>query len=312
MGMHPHNTEPAGGVSLSAAHGLLGTAHWAASTLFGAVLRGTSDFVLRPPVLLFLAALIIGTIVARRAWHAASWTRGEIAIAGSTAIAAAILLVLRYFNLTLVNQSKWVIIVPGVLALLAVAVGNVPSPRAARALAAGYTAFFALAAVSYERTCALVCSTVDWPSVSTYLQGAARPGEPIIFAWSYDALPFTYYFGESGAVRAVSHAEPWVAPDWWSDLARDTPDRAQVIGDSLAALIGNAPSAWVVGWHQRPSEPTPSTLVEGFADSAYAVLGHSEFGHQPGRDTPWLSVTHIGAPANRSAPVEPSGSAGRP
>lgn len=306
IAMHPHNTEPAGGVSLSAAHGLVGTAYWMANTLFGAVLRGTGDFVLRPAVLGFLAALLIGTIVARRAWRAASWTRGEIAIAGSTAITAAILLVLRYFNLTLVNQSKWVIIVPGVLALLAVAVGNVPSPRAMRVLAAGYTLFFALAAVSYERTCALVCSTVDWPSVATYLKTAARPGEPIIFAWSWDALPFTYYYGESAAVRAVSHADPWIAPDWWADLARDAPAQARVLGDSLPALIGTAPSAWVVGWHQRPSEPTPSSLVEHYADSAYVVLGHSEFGHRPGHDTPWLSVTHIAPLASPPAPAAPA------
>jgi hypothetical protein len=107
---------------------------------------------------------------------------------------------LRAFALTLVYPRHAIIALPGVVLILALFIDRLPSPRVRRAIGVAVGAVFAVCLVAFEVSGLQIS---DWRTAARYVAAHAAPGDPVIVAPTYEALPFEYYYRWPAAVVPV-------------------------------------------------------------------------------------------------------------
>lgn len=111
-----------------------------------------------------------------------------------------VLMALRVSNLSLVEERHWIVVVPGILLLLGLALeGTAPGwPR--RVAVAVTLLVFAAGSASYIRN---YRGQGDWKWVARYLNGHVHAGDPVVFFATDGALPFSYYFPRSNPLYQI-------------------------------------------------------------------------------------------------------------
>jgi hypothetical protein len=126
---------------------------------------------------------------------AAEW---RLVLAGGVPVL--ILMALRVSNLSLVEERHWIVVVPGILLLLGMALeGTAPGwPRRA-----AVTATFVVFAVSTVSDARNYRGQGDWKWVAAHLDRRTPAGDPIVYFATDGALPFSYYFPRSNPLYQI-------------------------------------------------------------------------------------------------------------
>jgi hypothetical protein len=239
---------------------------------------GASLVARRQRVLLTAALLVVGIVFAPVipvAWLIARWgdatSRGlsEHARWMTTAFGVAaglpILFVgaLRATGATMVYPRHMLMALPGFLVLLAIMDDQLPWPRARAALWALPLASFVACLIVYE---ARAWQVADWRGAAHYVASHTVPGDRVLVAPPYEALPFEYYYPRPEQVVPIPVIMRLDSINETTYQIRDTGQLAA----RFAATVGPDPF-WLVESKRPTIRQFGQDILEQFVAAHYRV-----------------------------------------